>query len=223
VPHTILRHCFRHPDQEPIPNYRQVTGYCDLTFPTVKRRSAGRPPPMARPRSEAQPHRFRHTVGTQLAERGAKLHTIMSVLGHESPHMSMIYARISDAEVLRDYRSVLEPGAVIAGAGAEAIRAGVLSAEAVDWLRSNFLKTELELGHCLRLPSEGPCECDLYLSCARFVTTPAYAPRLRERHRLELSLADDARNRAWPREVERHCGIARRIEQLLSDLGEEVE
>src|SRR5206468_11645987 len=88
-------------------------------------------------------HRFRHTVGTQLAERGAKLNTIMSVLGHESPHMSMIYARISDAEVLRDYRSVLEPGAVIAGTGAEAIRAGVLSAAAVDWLRSNILKTEL--------------------------------------------------------------------------------
>ena len=112
---------------------------------------------------------------------------------------------------------------MIAGTGAEAIRAGVLSAEAVDWLRSNFLKTELELGHCLRLPSEGPCECDLYLSCSRFVTTPAYAARLRERHRLELSLAGDARNRDWPREIERHCGIARRIEQLLSDLGEEVE
>ena len=104
-----------------------------------------------------------------------------------------------------------------------AIRAGALSAQAVDWLRSNFLKTELELGHCLRLPAEGPCECDLYLSCSRFVTTPAYAPRLRERHRLELSFADDARERTWPREVERHCAIARRIEQLLSDLGEEVE
>ena len=143
-------------------------------------------------RATVTAHRFRHTVGTQLAERGAKLHTIVTVLGHESPHM---YARISDAEVLRDYLSVLEPGAVIAGAGAKAIRAGALSAGAVDWLRSNFLKTELELGHCLRLPSEGPCECDLYLSCARFVTTPAYAPRLRERHRLELSLADDARNR----------------------------
>ena len=169
-------------------------------------------------RATVTAHRFRHTVGTQLAERGAKLHTIVTVLGHESPHM---YARISDAEVLRDYLSVLEPGAVIAGAGAKAIRAGALSAGAVDWLRSNFLKTELELGHCLRLPSEGPCECDLYLSCSRFVTTPAYAPRLRERHRLELSLADDARERTWPREVERHCAIARRIEQLLSDLGED--
>jgi integrase len=168
-------------------------------------------------------HRFRHTVGTQLAERGARLHTIMSILGHESPHMSMIYARISDAEVLRDYRSVLEPGAVIAGAGAEAIRTGALGRPAIDWLRSNFLKTELELGHCLRLPAEGPCECDLYLSCSRFVTTPAYAPRLRERRDVELTLAEDARARAWPREVERHCGIAHRIEQLLADLSEAIE
>jgi integrase len=167
-------------------------------------------------------HRFRHTVGTQLAERGAKLHTIMSVLGHESPHMSMVYARISDAEVLRDYRSVLGPGALIAGRGAEAVRAGQLGEQAVDWLRSNFLKTELELGHCLRLPSEGPCECDLYLTCAKFVTTPAYAPRLRERHQLELTLAEDARKRKWPQEIQRHCGIAKRIECLLADLGQPV-
>jgi integrase len=165
-------------------------------------------------------HRFRHTVGTQLAERGAKLHTIMSVLGHQTPHMAMVYARISDAEVLRDYQSVLGPGAAIAGPGAEAIRSGQLSVATVDWLRSNFLKTELELGHCLRLPSEGPCECDLYLTCAKFVTTPAYAPRLRERHCLELTLAEDARQRQWTREVERHSGIARRVENLLADLGE---
>lgn len=168
-------------------------------------------------------HRFRHTVGTQLAERGAKLHTIMSVLGHQSPHMSMVYARISDAEVLRDYRSVLGPGEMIAGPGAEAIRAGKLSCSAVDWLKSNFIKTELELGHCLRLPSEGPCECDLYLNCAKFVTTKAYADRLRNRRKLELTLATDAHQRAWPREVERHRGIVGRIEQLLEELDEPIE
>jgi len=168
-------------------------------------------------------HRFRHTVGTQLAERGAKLHTIMSVLGHQTPHMSMVYARISDAEVLRDYHSALGPGEMIAGPGAEAIRAGKLSCSAIDWLKSNFIKTELELGHCLRLPSEGPCECDLYLSCAKFVTTKAYADRLRDRRKLELALAGDAHNRAWPREVERHRGTAGRIEQLLADLDEPIE
>jgi hypothetical protein len=140
---------------------------------SVCARPAGRPDFYSMGRPLITAHRFRHTVGTQLAERGAKLHTIMSVLGHESPHMSIIYARISDAEVLRDYRSVLGPGAVIAGRGAEAVLTGKLSTKAVHWLKTNFVKTELELGHCLRLPSEGPCECDLYLACAKFVTTPA--------------------------------------------------
>ena len=144
----------------------------------------------------------------------------MSVLGHQSPHMSMVYARISDAEVLRDYQSVLGPGASIAGPGAEAVRAGTLSNSAVEWLKFNFLKTELELGHCLRLPSEGPCECDLYLSCPKFVTTPAYAPRLRERYQIEQRLAEDARQKKWPKEVERHCNTAKRIQQLLTDLKE---
>ena len=99
-------------------------------------------------------HRFRHTVGTQVAERGAKLHTIMQVLGHDSPAMSMVYARISDPEVLRDYQAVLGPGAVIARPGADAVRGGTLGAGAVDWLKTNFLKTELGLGHCLRLSTE---------------------------------------------------------------------
>ena len=86
-------------------------------------------------------------------------------------------------------------------------------------MKTNFLKTELELGHCLRLPAEGPCECDLFFTCSRFVTTPAYAPRLRERHKLELALAADAQSRGWPCEVERHRCTAARIEKLLADLG----
>lgn len=79
------------------------------------------------------------------------------------------------------------------------------------------------MGRCLRLPQEGPCECDLYLTCAKFVTTPAYAPRLRRRRRQELVLIEDARDRGWAREVERHHCTVERIEQLLSDLGESLD
>jgi Phage integrase family len=168
-------------------------------------------------------HRFRHTVGTQLAERGARLHTIMRVLGHESPQMSMVYATISDKEVLKDYQAVLAPGATIAGPCADALRHNTLSQDAVDWLKTNFFKTELELGHCLRLPEEGPCECDLYLTCSKFVTTPKYAPRLRQRRRLELELMEDATQHGWTREVERHRCTVRRLEQLLADLGEPLD
>jgi hypothetical protein len=95
-----------------------------------------------------------------------------------------------------------------------------VSAQAVDWLKSNFFKTELELGHCLRLPQEGACECDLYLTCAKFATTQAYAPRLRNRRRREFELERDAARHGWDNEVARHRRIVQRIEQLLTDLGE---
>jgi hypothetical protein len=115
------------------------------------------------------------------------------------------------------------PGAVIAGPAAVDLKSGVLPDEAVHWLKTSFFKTELELGHCLRLPAEGPCECDLYLTCAKFVTTGDYAPRLRERRRVELALVEDAAARGWPREVERHQCIATRLEKLLADLGEPLD
>ena len=46
----------------------------------------------------------------------------------------------------------------------------------MSWLRTNFLKTELELDHCLRTPADGPCECDLVLTCSEFLITSEYAP-----------------------------------------------
>ena len=72
----------------------------------------------------------------------------------------------------------------------------------------------------LHLPQEGPCECDLYLRCSKFFTTSEYAPRLRARLTREQQLVDDAIERGWSREVERHTAISRRLCELLTDLGE---
>jgi hypothetical protein len=168
-------------------------------------------------------HRFRHTVGTQLAKKGARLRTIQKILGHESAGMSMVYIGITDEDVRQDYQAVLGPGAIIAGPGAEVVRSGELAADEVQWLKSNYFKTELELGRCLRLPQEGPCECDLYLTCAKFVTSPEYAPRLRRRRKRERELVEDAISHGWQREVERHQCTIRRLEQLLTDLGEPID
>ncbi|WP_230990009.1 tyrosine-type recombinase/integrase [Rhodococcus oxybenzonivorans] len=169
-------------------------------------------------------HRFRHTIGTQLAEGGARLQTIMAVLGHRTPHMSLIYASLSDPTVKQQYQAALDrhlDGVTLAGPAAQALREHRLDPQAVSWLQTNFLKTELELGHCLRLPQEGPCECDLVLTCSKFLTTSDYAPRLRQRLTTEQTLIGDAVERGWDHEVERHQRTADRIKALLSDLGEE--
>ena len=44
-----------------------------------------------------------------------------------------------------------------------------------------------------------------------------YAPRLRERLRLERQLADDAEDRGWDREVDRHQRIADRIRSFSAN------
>jgi len=168
-------------------------------------------------------HRLRHTLGTQLAENGARIQTIMSILGHKSAAMSMIYSRISDPEVRRQYEVALTAGNRMAGPAAEALMNGKLDDQALHWLQTNFLKTELELGHCLRLPAEGPCECELMLSCPKFLTTSEYVPRLRARLDREEDLITDARVRGWPREVERHQATQRRIKDLLSDLDKQPD
>ncbi|GAA3707573.1 hypothetical protein GCM10022204_26870 [Microlunatus aurantiacus] len=168
-------------------------------------------------------HRFRHTIGTQLAEGGARIQTIMAVLGHTTPNMSIIYATLSDPTVKQQYHDALDrhlgPEVNLAGPAADALREHRLDPEAVSWLQTNFLKTELELGHCLRTPAEGPCECDLMLTCSKFLTTSDYAPRLRSRLEVEQQLIDDATARDWPREIERHEATKRRLTQLLLDLG----
>lgn len=58
-----------------------------------------------RGRATITAHRFRHTIGTQLAEGGALLQTIMAVLGHRTPAMSLIYATLSDPTVKQQYQA----------------------------------------------------------------------------------------------------------------------
>ncbi|WP_329411596.1 site-specific integrase [Nocardia vinacea] len=77
-------------------------------------------------------HRFRHTVGTQLTEQEARLQTIMSILGHSSSTMSLIYARITDTTVLQDCKDTLQPGAQIAGPAAAALRNNELPQTTID-------------------------------------------------------------------------------------------
>lgn len=168
-------------------------------------------------------HRFRHTLGTNLVEQGARWRTIMAILGHETSDMTMTYAQVSDPEVKADYEKVVSNGTAIAGPAAESILTNRLPQRELDWLKTNFFKTELELGACVRLPEEGPCECELFFVCSKFFTTKEHAPRLKRRWEREQWLLEDAQVRGWPREVERHRATQRRIEELLRDLGESVD
>ncbi|OKI44742.1 hypothetical protein A6A29_33910 [Streptomyces sp. TSRI0281] len=68
-------------------------------------------------------------------------------------------------------------------------------------------------------PRRRPLRVQPLPDCAKFVSTPEYAPRLRARREVEQTLALDAAQRGWDREVERHRCTSDRIDKLLADLG----
>ena len=49
------------------------------------------------------PHQLRHTLATQLINRGMSLEAIAAMLGHRSPRMTLVYARISNDSVAEQY------------------------------------------------------------------------------------------------------------------------
>src|SRR6266508_4219591 len=49
------------------------------------------------------PHALRHTLATQCINRGMSLEAIAALLGHRSPRMTLVYARISDTTVAEQY------------------------------------------------------------------------------------------------------------------------
>jgi len=49
------------------------------------------------------PHQLRHTLATQLLNRGMSLEAIAALLGHRSPRMTLVYARISNDVVAEQY------------------------------------------------------------------------------------------------------------------------
>jgi integrase len=55
------------------------------------------------------PHQLRHTLATQCLNRGMSLEAIAALLGHRSPRMTLVYARIADTVVADQYFNATSP------------------------------------------------------------------------------------------------------------------
>ncbi len=115
------------------------------------------------------PHALRHTLATQCINRGMSLEAIAALLGHRSPRMTLVYARISDNTVAEQYftaTSAVETDTVAAGTG--------FDDDSRD--TAQLHRRLLGNGHCTR-PLELDCRfqticegCGFYETGPEFVT-----------------------------------------------------
>src|ERR1035437_2904474 len=81
------------------------------------------------------PHQMRHTYATEMLRAGVTLAAVMKLLGHKSPHMTLHYLEITQADLQREYHLarahprhlVPSPPAPLAASPASLDHTGILS------------------------------------------------------------------------------------------------
>ncbi len=133
------------------------------------------------------PHQLRHTLATQCLNRGMSLEAIAALLGHRSPRMTLVYARISDTNVADQYFKATQ--AVEADAATPAT--------ATDSDPAGISRRLLANGHCTR-PLDLDCRFQTICEgCGFYETDVGFVDILRRQRDDATSHADATRARLY--------------------------
>jgi len=153
---------------------------CDI------REQSGRP-------IEFKPHRFRHTIATELINRGMSKTGIQRFLSHDSGAMTDVYAHMLDQTLKQEWLATKER---VNAAGERVPLTTPLIDDDAAWLKHQLARAKQTLpdGEC-GLPIQQNCpHPNACHSCPHFLTDERYRPMLEEQlTRAEQRVADAER------------------------------
>ena len=153
---------------------------CDI------REQSGRP-------IEFKPHRFRHTIATELINRGMSKTGIQRFLSHDSGAMTDVYAHMLDQTLKQEWLATKER---VNAAGERVALTTPLIDDDAAWLKHQLARAKQTLpdGEC-GLPIQQNCpHPNACHSCPHFLTDERYRPVLEEQlTRAEQRVADAER------------------------------
>ena len=128
----------------------------------------------------------------------------MALMGHVSAEMTSRYATLASPRVRAAYETAMTK--VSARQSLFVRPAGPSAApDRVDWLRSEMLKTRVAHGYCSRdLIAEACPYANIWKQCDNYVAAPEFQPALEAQLADVIALRDDADDREWESETERH-------------------
>ena len=177
------------------------------------------------------PHQLRHTYATALVNAGVSLQALMALLGHVSAEMSLRYAHLFDATVRAEYERALTLAKTRIGPMPTPTGRTTIPVTAAggcgggcsnddDWRDAPVIKSRLAGGHCLRAPAQGACPyANICEHCPNFVTDTASIAVLSAQRIDTAALADDAEQRGWIDEADRHRKLLARLDTLIDQTG----
>jgi integrase len=171
-------------------------------------------------------HQLRHTYATALVNAGVSLQALMALLGHVSAEMSLRYGRLFDATVRAEYERALQlakqqatPQTTAGNPPAGRVQLPLADITGgKDWRSTPLLKSRMAGGFCLRAPVQGACSyANICEHCPSYRADPSSLPILAAQRVDAEALAQDAEQRGWIKEAERHHKLIARLDALISD------
>jgi integrase len=124
-------------------------------------------------------HSFRHTKGVELVNAGMNLLHIQKWMAHASPEMTLIYARLTDDTLRKEWIKAKEESNFLKINISEGTVSEISDENLLEWeyIRNNIEAAKVPMGYCMASQKmscpyvETPC-----LTCTNFCTTPNNLP-----------------------------------------------
>lgn len=165
------------------------------------------------------PHAFRHTVATQMINRGVPIHFIQRFLGHNSPEITVrTYAYIHDQTLKKELEKFHETK--IVNISGEKVKTNNTKEEKdLAFFKQNVLAQALPNGYCGRPAIRGECpHANACLTCGDFRTTNEFLGI----HKAELANTQKTITKAsengWLRQLEMNNKIEKNLRKIISGL-----
>jgi integrase len=173
--------------------------------------SAGRP-------VQVSPHRFRHTLGTRLINQGVPQHVVQYLLGHASPLMTGIYARLHDDTVRQAFEAYCATRVNIAGERLPFEPEAPTSA--AEWVKHHLSRIQASLpnGFCGRPPQQDCPHPNACLTCPDFQTSVEFLPTHRRQVAETRQLVAAAEHDGHRRLADNHRVVLGHLERIVTAL-----
>lgn len=163
-------------------------------------------------------HRFRHTLGTRLINQGVPQHVVQYLLGHASPLMTGVYARLHDSTV-RDAFETFCATRVNFNGSRLPFEPGAPTSDA-EWVKHHLSRIQASLpnGFCGRPPQQDCPHPNACLTCPDFQTTVEFLPT--HHHQLDQTrqLISAAEHDGHRRLAENHRVVLMHLDQIVASL-----
>jgi integrase/recombinase XerD len=122
-------------------------------------------------------HRFRHTGASELINKGMPLLMVQEILGHETPEMTLVYAKLYDKTLKKTWQETSPKIVDITGAVAKVERTKLDSPQNRA-MKKKLLEQQVHNGSCTLPPIQNCPKFHACYTCTHFRTSPENLPNL---------------------------------------------